>query len=95
MPKKNAIPEEVKKVIRSALAPSVSTLRRLARYRLEPSLERRMHTLGERKEFLGKDEHKELLALVAFAQRRSIEKLEAKVALKRLSDLLPDVAAGK
>lgn len=54
-----------------------------------------MHDLGERKEFLGKEEHEELLALVAFSQRRSIEKLEAQVALKRLIELLPEVAAGK
>lgn len=54
-----------------------------------------MHALGERKEFLGKGEHDEFLALVAFAQRRSIEKLDAQVALKRLNELLPDMAAGK
>jgi hypothetical protein len=54
-----------------------------------------MRELGERKEFLGKDEHDELLALVTFTQRRSIEKLEAEVALKRLKELLPSVAAGK
>ena len=73
MPRKPALPAEMKKAIRSALAPSVSALRRLARYKLEPSLSRRMQSLGERKEFLDKDEHDELLALVAFAQRRSIE----------------------
>jgi hypothetical protein len=95
MSRKPVLPAEVKKVIRSALAPSVSALRRLARYKLEPPLDRRMHALGERKEFLGKEEHDELMALVNFAQRRSIEKLEAQVALKRLNELLPDVAAGK
>jgi hypothetical protein len=95
MPRKPTLPAEVKNAIRSALAPSVSALRRLARYKLEPSLARRMQSLGERKEFLGKVEHDELLALVAFAQRRSIEKLEAQVALKRLNELLLDAATCK
>jgi hypothetical protein len=95
MTAKPVLPPAIKKVIRSALAPSVSALRRLARYKLEPPLERRMHALGERKEFLGKEEHDELVALVTFAQRRSVEKLEAQVALQRLNEILPDVAAGK
>jgi hypothetical protein len=95
MSKRPVLPAEIKKVIRSALAPSVSALGRLARYKLEPSLARRTHALGERKEFLEKEEHDELLAMVTFAQRRSIEKLEAQVALERLNELLPVVAAGQ
>jgi hypothetical protein len=95
MTKKAALPAEIKKVIRSALAPSLSALRRLARYKLEPALARRMQALGERKEFLGKEQHEELVALVTFAQRRSIEKLEAQVALQRLNEILPEVAARK
>ncbi len=37
-----------------------------------------MHELGERKEFLKQAEHDELLALVDFTRKRTIEKLEAR-----------------
>jgi hypothetical protein len=47
--------------------------------------------LGERKEYLSLAEHEELLALVDFAQQRTIEKLEARVALDRLHTALPGV----
>jgi hypothetical protein len=50
-----------------------------------------MLELGENKEFLGKEEHDELMALVAFSERRSIEKLEALVALKQLGKVVPGV----
>jgi hypothetical protein len=67
------------------------TLRRLAAYELAPPLSNRLHTLGERKEFLKEEEHEELLALVDFAHQRTIEKLEAQVALDRLRTALPGV----
>jgi hypothetical protein len=66
-------------------------LRRMADYELDPSLHRRMHELGERKEFLSQGEHEELLALVDFAHKRTIEKLEAQAALDRLRTALPGV----
>ncbi|HSF30814.1 MAG TPA: hypothetical protein VLK82_10135 [Candidatus Tectomicrobia bacterium] len=66
-------------------------LRRMANYELDPSLHRRMHELGERKEFLCQGEHEELLALVDFAHKRTIEKLEAQAALDRLRTALPGV----
>jgi hypothetical protein len=50
-----------------------------------------MHELGERKEFLSQGEHEELLALVDFAHKRVIEKLEAQAALDRLRTALPGV----
>jgi hypothetical protein len=87
MSKKKPLPPEVKQ----ALHPTITFLRRMARYKLEPAVQRRMLELGERKEFLGKAEHNELLALVAFSERRSIEKLEALVALKRLGEVVPGV----
>ena len=95
MSRRPALTTELKKTIRAALAPSVVALRKLARFRLEPRLELRMQALGERKEFLGKEEHAELLALVAFTQQRSIERLEARVALKQLQAFLPEIAIGK
>jgi len=61
----------------------------MAEYELDSSLRQRMHALGERKEFLSRMEHEELLALVDFAHQRTMEKLEAQVALDRLRTVLP------
>jgi hypothetical protein len=66
-------------------------LRRLAEYELAPALHSRLHALGERKEFLSPAEHEELLALIDFAHQRTIEKLEARVALDQLHTALPGV----
>jgi hypothetical protein len=68
----------------------VAALRRVAEYRLESPLDLRLQNLSERKEFLGDEEHAELMALLAFSQRRTIEKLEAQVALKQLGEILPE-----
>ncbi len=76
--------------VHSALEMCVGTLSKLANYRLEASFQRRLDDLGERKEFLGSDEHDELLALVEFSQRRSVESLEARLALSRLREAFPD-----
>jgi len=75
----------------SALRSCIQSLRRTATFELDPSLDRRMQDLGERKEFLGPGEHYELLALVGFAQKRTLEKLEAQVALQRLRELFPEM----
>ena len=61
----------------------------MADYELDPLLRKRMHDLGERKEFLTLEEHEELLALVDFMHKRTIEKLEAQTALVRLRAALP------
>jgi len=75
----------------SAIQACAAALRRMAAYEFDPSLNRRMRALGERKEFLSQAEHDELLALVDFAHKRTIEKLEAQVALDRLRTALPDL----
>jgi hypothetical protein len=75
----------------SAIQACAVALRRLAEYELAPSLYSRLHALGERKEYLSLAEHEELLALVDFAHQRTIEKLEARVALDRLHTALPGV----
>ena len=69
----------------------IDALRALADYQLEPALDRRLNDLGERKEFLTQDEHAELLDLTAFARHRSVEKLKAQVALRRLEEVAPDL----
>ena len=68
-------------------------LRRMADYELDPSLHRRMRELGERKEYLTQAEYDELLALVDFAQKRTIEKLEAQAALAGLRAALPGLVS--
>ncbi|MGH8056233.1 MAG: hypothetical protein ACREOH_03200 [Candidatus Entotheonellia bacterium] len=73
----------------SAIQACAVALRRMADYELDSPLHRRMQALGERKEFLSQAEHEELLALVDFAHKRTIEKLEAQVALARLRTALP------
>ena len=75
----------------SALHLCIGSLRRLAEYKLDEGVNRRMQALGERKEFLQEDEYAELLALVEFSERRTREKLDAQLALKRLGDVLPDL----
>lgn len=74
--------------IRSAFEACASTLSKLAGYQLEPSLQARLQDLGERKDLLSQIEHDELMALVDFVGKRSIESLEAKLALKQLSQVL-------
>ena len=70
----------------------VRALRRIANYQLEAPIAHRLHALSEQKEFLDSSEHDELMALVAFSQQRSIEKLEAQVALKGLERILKSMA---
>lgn len=74
-----------------ALRDCVTTLRAVAESKLTASLQRRMHELGERKETLTKEEHDELLALVEFAEERTLEKLRAMLALKRLEQTAPEL----
>jgi hypothetical protein len=64
----------------------------VANYQLDPELDRWMLEMGERKEFLNSSQHAELMSLVAFTQQRSLEKLEAQLALKRLESAYPDLA---
>lgn len=77
--------------LKQTLEACVPALRLLAGYELDPMLARRMQDMGDRKEFLTPDEHAELLALVRFSQQRSIEKLQADLALKRLQATFPDI----
>jgi hypothetical protein len=73
----------------SAFEACASALSRIADYELEPSLQKRLQELEDRTEFLTQAEHHELLALVDFTRKRSIESLEARLALKRLRDAFP------
>ena len=75
--------------LRQALDACVPALRRLAGYELDPALARRLEEMGERKEFLTADERAELLALVHFTEQRTLEKLQADLALQRLHAAFP------
>ena len=74
-----------------ALGLCVGSLRGIAGYELDDSVQRRMRRLGERKELLDAEEHAELISLVEFSERRTRERLDAQLALKRLGAVLPDL----
>ena len=76
----------------NAFGASVATLSRVAAYTLPQALDRRILELGERKETLNDDERAELFAWVDFTQQRSIEKLQAELALRRMTAIYPDFA---
>ena len=78
--------------LQSALLSSHRALRRVAGYVLDPSLDQRLRELGERKEFLSPDEHDVLMGLGAFTQQRTLEKLEAELALQHLEAACPELA---
>lgn len=79
--------------LQATISSAASALKRMADYELSPSLDRRMHELGEQKEFLAESEHEELLALVDFTHKRTIERLEALAVLDRIRVLFPDCAS--
>ncbi len=78
--------------LQSAFRTCERALRRMTEYRLDPALDQRLRDLGERKEYLSKAEHDELLALVAFTQQRTLEKLDAEAALQELQTACAQLA---
>jgi hypothetical protein len=78
----------------AALSASTAALRRVAAYELPPALDRRLLDLAERKDELTSDERAELLDWVAFTQARSVERLEAEAALRRLAAAFPELPDG-
>jgi hypothetical protein len=72
-----------------AIRSCVQALRQVANYALPPTLDQQIVDLGERKEFLNQAERDQLLALVAFTQQRTVEKLQAKLALSQLKAFFP------
>jgi hypothetical protein len=77
--------------LKSALRASYEALHEVASYQPHPDIAERMQDLGERKAFLCEAEHKELMALVNFAQRRTVEKLRAELALKQIQAACPEL----
>jgi hypothetical protein len=66
-----------------------ATLRNLAAYQLPAALNGRLLWLSENKEKLTESERGELNALIDFSEDRTVEKLQAKVMLRRLADAWP------
>ncbi len=85
------MPTDTKR-LQSAFRTCERALRRVADYRLDPALDQRLRDLGERKEWLSRAEHDELLALVTFTQQRALEKLEAEAALQELQSVCGQLA---
>ena len=74
----------------AAVEACAAALLRIAESDLSPAIRDRMHELGARKDLLDEQEHAELMALVEFANKRQIERLESQLALNRLREVLPD-----
>jgi len=73
--------------MREALDSGIRALRRLADYQLPAVVQQRLLDLGERKEFLTPEELQELHVLVALSEDRSIDKLQAAIALRQLEEI--------
>jgi len=75
----------------SVLRDCISALEGIATYRLPDPVDQRLLWLSENKESLSAQERDELLALAEFAEQRTVEKVRAQAALKRLADVRPDL----
>ena len=79
--------------IDSLIQDCAGTLQKVASYKLPSALDRRLLWLSENKESLTEAEREEWLALVDFSEDRTIEKLQAKVILQRLSEAWPQLGS--
>jgi hypothetical protein len=68
-------------------------LQKVAGYKLPSALDRRLLWLSENKETLTEADREELLALIDFSEDRTIEKLQAKIIVRRLADAWPPSTA--
>ena len=73
----------------SVLRACVATLQQVASYRLPPAVDRRLLWLSENQEQLTAAEREELQAVIELAEGRTVEKLQARAALKRLAETWP------
>jgi hypothetical protein len=76
----------------SVLRECVAALRRMSTYHLPAALDQRLLWLSENKEALTEPERQELLALVDFAQDRTVDKLQARALLRKFEAVWPEVA---
>ena len=73
---------------RESLQVIEQALRRTAAYRLPDFINQEMLALGERKESLTPEQRARLTELVDYTEDRTLEKLHAEAALKRLQELV-------
>ncbi len=85
----NGITASVGTSLESVLRDCAGALQHVAAYQLPPALDRRLLSLSESKESLSETEREELMALVEFAEERTMEKLRARAILKRLAETWP------
>ena len=78
-------------LLQVALEAAAETLRRVAAYKLEPDVEQRMLELGGDKEACSPDDRHEYSVLAEFWRKRTLEKLQALNALKRLHEAVPEL----
>jgi hypothetical protein len=80
--------------LQAAVRSCVQALRRVTASTLPPALDRYIQELGEQKEFLVPAEHAQLLVLVSFTEQRTLEKLQAELALRQLQRFFPEQISG-
>ncbi len=85
------IATSTKQTLDELLQQCAESLRRLAEYQLPPVMNRRLLSLSESKESLTQSEREELHALVELSEDRTVEKLQAKVLLRRLTEACPQL----
>lgn len=78
--------------VESVVSDCAAALRRVAEYRLPTPLDQRLLWLSENKESLTDAERQELLALVELAEEKTLEKLQAQAALRRIGQVFPKLA---
>ncbi len=82
-------------LMESVMRDCIAALKHVSDYRLPPAVDRRLLWLSENKESLTETEREELMGLLEFAEERTVEKLQARAALNRLSDIWPHLIATK
>lgn len=78
--------------VESLIGDCAITLRQLAEYRLPSALDHRLLWLSENKDSLNETERRELMALVDMAEDKTLEKLQARATLQRISQVFPNLA---
>jgi hypothetical protein len=75
----------------SALEEAIGVLRDVAEYRLEDEVQHRIHDLLAKKETCSPEEREEHRQLADLWRKRTLQKLQALNALKRLRDAVPEL----
>lgn len=75
----------------SLIRECAETLQRMADYKLPIPLDRRLLWLSENKEQLTEAEREELVALVEFSEDRTVDRLQARVVIRRLHEAWPQL----